>query len=254
MRKGDKGVNDATREKHFQQRSEAEWPLARTKYTKYYLGPDLRLQATPPIESATLSYKALGTLKDPQLVAFRSAPFEAETEITGHVVAHLNLSLTKDKDTQSQPSELDVFVTLRHLGANGEEIFYTGAAGDAVPLTKGWLRLSLRKVDESHPRHRSYVPWRNYCSSDVLPVQTDTVYPVDIEIWPTNVVLEKGASLVFEVSSGDTQGAGVFLHDNHSDRAPSKMAGLNNLHFTSDYVNYITIPVIPDNADPGHLE
>ena len=245
LRKGDKGVNEAVKEKEWEQRPEAEWPIARTKYTKYYLTPDSRLQLMQSTDSATLSYKALGSLKDPQLLTFRTSPFEEETEVTGHVTAHLNLSLSADEDSLVAPSELDVFVTLRHIAPDGHEIFYTGAAGDAVPLTKGWLRLSLRKVDESHPRHRQYLPRRNYLSTDVLSVKPGTVYPVDIEIWPTNVVLEKGASLLFEVSSGDTQGGGVFSHDNPIDRAAAKLAGLNCLHFGSDEVNYVTLPVIP---------
>ena len=146
---------------------------------------------------------------------------------------------------EAAPSEIDVFVTLRHLGPDGKEIHYTVAAGDAVPLTKGWLRLSLREVDETHPRHRHYLPQRNYRSIDVLPVKAGQVYPVDVEIWPTNVVLQPGASLVFEVSLGDTEGVGVFSHDNPVDRSASKLAGLNNVYFSPDSLNYVTLPIIP---------
>ena len=192
-----------------------------------------------------LSYKALGNKQDPQLISFRTAPFETETEITGHVTAHLNLSITKSVDSQETPSELDVFVTLRHLGPGDKEIHYTGAAGDAVPLCKGWLRLSLRKVDEAHPRHRHYLPQRNYRFTDVLSVEPGQVYPVDVEVWPTNVVLEPGASLVFEVSSGDTQGGDVFSHDSPVDRPASRLAGINNIHFGLGSLNYVTLPIIP---------
>ena len=245
LRKGNKGVNDAAREREWAQRSEEEWPIARTEYTKYYLTPTFQLQPTPSTDSAAVCYKALGTLQDPQVLHFCTSPFEEETEITGHLTAHLNLSLSQDGDSPNVPSELDVFVTLRHLGPDGKEIFYTGAAGDPVPLTKGWLRLSLRKVDESHPKHRHYFPRRNYLASDVLPVEPGTIYPVDVEIWPTNVVLEKDASLLFEISSGDTQGVAVFSHDSPIDRPSTKLAGVNNLHFGTDMTNYLTIPVIP---------
>jgi hypothetical protein len=44
------------------------------------------------------------------------------------------------------------------------------------------------------------------------------VYPVDVEIWPTNVIVEKGGKLVLEVASGDTQGSGVFKHTGSDDR------------------------------------
>ncbi len=33
---------------------------------------------------------------------------------------------------------------------------------------------------------------------------------MDIEVWPTCCVVEKGGKVVFEVSSIDTQGSGIF--------------------------------------------
>jgi hypothetical protein len=49
----------------------------------------------------------------------------------------------------------------------------------------------------------------------VIPGQ---VYGVDIELWPTNVVVEKGGSIALEVASGDTQGCSVFQHNSETDR------------------------------------
>lgn len=248
LRRGDKGVNDAEAEREWETRAENEWPLARTTYQKWFLTPDKVLTPTAPGNCALISYKALGTMSSPELVQFRTPPFEAETEITGHTTAHLNLSLTADPGSAAE-KDLDVFVTLRHLSPSGKEIHYTGAAGDPVPLTKGWLRLSLRKVDEAHPQHRHYLPRRNYRSVDQLPVQAGVVYPVDVEIWPTNVVVEKGHTLVFEVSSGDTQGSGMFAHDHPSDRTQEKFGGQNHIHFSPDALNYVVLPIIPAKTE-----
>ena len=244
IRRGDKGVDNANAEREWEMRVENEWPLARTDYQKWFLTPSQALTLTAPEDSVLLSYRALGTLSNPELVQFRTAPFEAETEITGHVTAHLNVSMTADS-TSEESKDIDIFVTLRHLSPSGKEIYYTGAAGDPVPLSKGWLRLSLRKVDETHPQHRHYLPRRNYCSVDMLPVQPGTIYPVDVEIWPTNVVMEKGHLLVFEVSSGDTQGSGIFRHDDPLDRAPNTFAGQNHIHFSPQTLNFVVLPVIP---------
>src|SRR6202008_1271435 len=93
-----------------------------------------------------------------------------------------------------------------------------GTAGDPVPLAKGWLRVSLRKIDEGNPKNRSYLPYRRYYKEDAQEVKPDTIYAADVEIWPTNVIAEKGGKLVFEVSSGDTQGSGVFQHNSPIDR------------------------------------
>ncbi|RMD44994.1 hypothetical protein DV735_g73, partial [Chaetothyriales sp. CBS 134920] len=248
VRKGDVGHNNAAAEKTFARRSENEWPLARTQYTRFYLTPTLGLTTETPLISQyqKVSYKALGTLDNPQLVQFSTPPLTAELEITGHIVAHLNVSQNPFIGGP-QTSEIDLFVTLRHISAAGKEVFYTGTAGDPVPLCKGWLRTSLRQVNTQHPRHRPWLPYRDYFSKSVLPVLPGEVYPVDIEIWPTNVVLEAGSKLVFEVGSGDTQGCDRFQHTDPDDRPESKLAGWNHINFAAEYENYITLPIIPSN-------
>ena len=44
------------------------------------------------------------------------------------------------------------------------------------------------------------------------------IYGVDIELWPTNVVVEKGGKIVFEVASGDMPDSGIFTHNHPDDR------------------------------------
>lgn len=245
LRKGDVGFNDAEKEKVYEKREEAAWPIPRTQYTKFYLSPDQGLATTKPSvsEPTKVSYKTLGTLEKPEAVQFTTAPFEEETEITGHITAHLNVSLTAEQ--AGGDKDIDVFLTLRHISPEGKEVYYTGTAGDPIPLTKGWLRASFRKVHADHPKHRPWLPHREYFSSDVLPVQEGEVYPLDVEIWPSNVVVEKGGKLVFEVSSGDTQGSGIFQHTSETDRSTSKFAGQNHIHFGEGFDNYVTLPVIP---------
>lgn len=219
LRKGDVGFNDAQAERAYQRRTENEWPIARTQYTRYYLHRDKSLStAGPSGEQKVLSYKALGTMESPQTIQFTTPPFEAETEVTGHIVAHLAVSCCGSAANQTPPSDIDLFVTLRYMSPEGKEVYYTGTAGDPVPLTKGWLRTSLRKVEDQHPRHKEWLPHREYRQTDVQDVKPDTIYDVDVEVWPTNVVVEKGGKLVFEVSSGDTQGCGLFEHTSPADR------------------------------------
>ena len=103
----------------------------------------------------------------------------------------------------------------------------------------------MRKINTSHPRHREWLPHRDYFSTDVQPVIPGDVYPVDVEIWPTNVVVEKGAKIVFEVSSGDTQGSGIFQHNHPEDRSEKKLAGMNHISFSERYLNWVTLPIVP---------
>ena len=220
LRKGDVGFNNSNAEKAYTRRSENEWPIARTNYTKYYLTPDRKLSTSVPniVGNMSAEYQALGTLDSPHAVQFTSDPFDTETEVTGHVVAHLCVSASKFPSSDTAPSDIDVFLTLRYISPEGKEVFYTGTVGDPVPLSKGWLRASMRKVEKDHPKHKEWLPHREYRSTDALPVKPATVYELDVEVWPTNVVIEKGGRLGLEVSSGDTQGAGIFEHNHPQDR------------------------------------
>ncbi|KAI0802497.1 Alpha/Beta hydrolase protein [Xylaria sp. FL0064] len=247
LRKGNVGFNDAEKEKTYPRREESEWPIARTKYTKFFLTPSLGLtlkEPSPTQAKSKVSYRALGTMENPELVQFTTEPLTEETEITGYVTAHINVSVSPDSDGPS-PSDIDLFVTVRHIGPDGREIFYTGTAGDPVPLTKGWLRVSLRKVNKESPKHCEWLPHRDYTSHDILPVIQGEIYPVDVEIWPTNVVIEKGGKLVLEVASGDTQGSGIFRHDDPVDRSPGIFRGANHICFGPKAINYVTLPIIP---------
>ncbi|EME40229.1 hydrolase-like protein [Dothistroma septosporum NZE10] len=246
LRKGDVGFNNAQAEKAYPRRTESEWPIARTQYTRYYLNPMQDLTTTTPAsqETSKLTYKALGTLESPQALQFTTPAFTSETKITGHITAHLSVSCSANEGS-TPPSDIDIFLTLRHISPARSEIFYTGTAGDPFPLTEGWLRVSLRKVETSNPKNTDWLPHREYRSSDVQEVKVDVVYEVDVEVWPTNVVVEEGGKLLFEVASGDTQGSGIFQHGSKVDRSEKVFAGVNNVHFGEGHVNYVVLPVIP---------
>ncbi|KAF2102969.1 X-Pro dipeptidyl-peptidase protein [Rhizodiscina lignyota] len=248
LRKGDVGHNNAEAEKLFQRREEREWPIARTEYVRFYLTQDSRLTTDRPARESpksAVTYKALGSVTKPEFVTFL-ASFKTETEITGHIAAHLNVSVSPcDEQPDQVPSDMDIFVTLRHLDAKGKEILYTGAVGDPVPVTKGWLRCSLRKTDEIHSQHRSYLPYRQYFSTDEELLEPGIIYAVDVEIWPTNVIMSEGDTLVLEVASGDTGGSGLFRHENTTDRSTERFGGLNTIHFGEGVENYLQLPIIP---------
>lgn len=115
-RKGNPGFNNTAAERTFTSRDEQEWPLARTEYTKFHLRPDtMTLGTEPQNEASTLETEGLTG----QSFKFETAPFEEETEITGHILANLCMGVDTAPD-------LDVMVTLRHIDPKGDEVFYTG--------------------------------------------------------------------------------------------------------------------------------
>ncbi|KAH8691272.1 Alpha/Beta hydrolase protein [Talaromyces proteolyticus] len=267
LREGDVGFNSVEKERQYLRRDELAWPLSNTVYTKYYLLPNKTMTSNPSeIELRQKDYLSWKTMKDAPwstrvipgrppvrdfakqskvgMIQFKTAPFSRRTEFTGHVTANLHVCIPSSQEG-NVPTDIDIFVTVRHLDITDKEIFYTGTAGDPVPVTKGWLRCSLRKIKSEHPNHRPYLPHRDYFSTDVQPLVPDTVYPVVVEIWPTNVVVSPGNSLVFEIAGADTQGSGIFTHDHPLDRPNNVFEGRNELRFGVGDSNYLTMPIIP---------
>ncbi|KAK5059698.1 hypothetical protein LTR84_009581 [Exophiala bonariae] len=238
LREGDAGVDDPERELLFPHREEIDWPIPDTTYTKYYLTAEQQLSTTSQSNVTSFAYDAMEG--KPLCFTHKTS---ARLEITGHIVAHLTVSASRSKADASPPSDIDLFVTLRKLDQSGNEVYFTGTMGDPVPITKGWLRMSLRKTNATNPGHHKYLPYRDYFSTDVEKIAENEHYEVDVEIWPTNVVLESGQSLVFEVAGHDTQGVGKFSHEHPEDRKPEDFAGINSIHIGGNH-SFITLPVI----------
>ncbi|CAG8918556.1 unnamed protein product [Penicillium salamii] len=248
LRKGDVGFNNPVGEKTFSRRDEVEWPIARTQYTRFYLTPDLGLERiAPTVNLSQLSYDAgSSTAHGSRVLEFRMPPVQSDMEVTGHIVAHLAVSVESAASPAPENLDLDLFLTLRHFTATGKEVPYTGSSGDAVPVTKGWLRVSMRKINEESPYHRVYLPRREYRSTDVQCVEHGTVYECDVELWPTNVIVESGGWLALQVASEDTDpGVGLFKHNSHIDRPTTKFDGTNNIHFGCGQRSYLSLPIIP---------
>lgn len=166
-----------------------------------------------------VEYHAFGDGNDCRpSVSFTSPQFESETEITGHIVVWLNVSMSPCHRQSTTPSDMDLFLSLRHIASSGEEIFYTGTTGEAAPIAKGFQRVSLRRTNPQHPRHRPWLPHRDYPPTDVIPVIPNEVYSVDVELWPTNIVVQRGERLVLDIGASDLAGSGLFQHDDPSDR------------------------------------
>src|SRR4029077_17683740 len=133
----------------FVERREAEWPIARTQWTKLYLDPaGHALRPEPPKSAGSASYAALG-----DGLPFMSAPFDHETEITGPLAARLFLSSTT--------ADADVFLVFRVFTADLREVTFIGAIDPHTPVAQGWLRASHRKLDP-----RISTEYRPYHSHD----------------------------------------------------------------------------------------
>ena len=227
-------------------RGENEWPLARTQWTKYFLQPDgLVLTPQLPAAGTALDYETTGNG-----LTFRTAPVTKGIEITGPVAAKLWVS--------SQTTDADLFLALRVFDPDGKEITFIGSNDPRVPVGLGWLRASHRKLDAA--RSLPYRPWHTH--DEERPLQPGEPVELDIEIWPTSIVVPPGYQLALTVSGKDYEvdgrdvalpnapypmkGVGPFLHIDRADRPAPVFATTNTLHFAAERQNYLLLPIIPE--------
>lgn len=227
-------------------RDEHEWPLARTRWTRRYLdATDGRLGASPGGD-ASVAYDPLE-----EGVTFVQDPLEEETEITGPLAARLYIS--------SASTDADLFLVLRAFAPDGREVVSQGAVDPHTPIGQGWLRASHRKLDkrlstESRPVHTH---------DEVQPLIPGRVYELQVEIWPTCIVLPPGHRIALTVLGRDYQytegdatglshfegthmrGSGIYVHDDPVDRPREIYGQPVTLHTGARHPSSVLLPVIP---------
>jgi len=229
----------------FVERHENEWPLARTRWTRYYLDLSERTLTTEPRgASDKVEYDASGSG-----LTFYTPQLKREMEITGPSALKLFLS--------SATVDADVFAVLRVFAPDGREVVFQGALDPHTPIAQGWLRASHRKLDPDMS-----VPWRPWHTHDELqPLTPGEPVELDIEIWPTCIVVPAGHRIALTIRGRDYEydgpgatlsnmknvmrGCGPFVHDDPVDRPPEIFGGKVTLHSSASQQPYILLPVIP---------
>ncbi len=233
----------------FEQRHENEWPIARTRWTKLYLDPAAQTLAQAPAKAAaSASFEALG-----DGFTFLSAPLEAATEITGPLAARLFVS--------SSTVDADLFLVFRVFTPDLREVVFQGAIDPHTPIAQGWLRASHRKLDSA--LSTEYRPY--HAHDEHQPLVPGEVVQLDVEIWPTSVVVPAGHRLALSVRGRDYEwqsatgarlsnfknelrGCGPFLHDDPRDRPRGIFGGRTTLHAGPGRESYVLVPIIPERA------
>jgi predicted acyl esterase len=230
----------------FAERHEDEWPLARTRWTRFYLNcANCTLSPDPSAATEHVGY-------DPQGdgVTFVTVPLDRQTEVTGPLAARLFVS--------SSTTDADVFLIFRVFTPDMREVVFMGAIDPHTPVAQGWLRASHRKLDP-----RISTEYRPYHAHDELqPLAPDIAVPLDVELWPTSIVVPAGYRLALTVRGRDYEwgkstgarlsnfkneltGCGPFLHDDPRDRPVAVFGGVNTLHSGTAQQSYILLPIVP---------
>ena len=236
-------------------RNENEWPIARTQWTQFHL--DLapptpgeaantgKLTTANPTQtgsrtyfasglskggssSASSTFLASGAMQAGMGISLDTAPLAVDTEITGPVAAVLFVS--------SSTEDMDLFITIRNIDPDGNDVWEIGQQGQQVPVAKGWLRVSHRELDPELS-----LPYRPYHRHKRrLMLTPGEVVRVEVEIWPTSMVFKKGHRIRLDVQPRDGVGSLHYTHY-HADYN----TGTNTIHSGGDEESYLLLPVIP---------
>jgi len=159
--------------------------------------------------------------------------FEEKTELTGH----MKLRLWVQGDGSD---DMDLFVAVQKFDRSGEIVqFPFFSAHDDGPVALGWLRVSHRELDDelSTPHQPFYKHQRE------IKLKEGEIVPVDIEIWPSSTLFEKGEKLRVVV-----QGSDIYTYPGQMNNTGHKSTvnrGEHIIYTGGKYDSHLLVPVIP---------
>ena len=239
------------------------WPLPGTQYRRWYLDATpsdtpndrlgrsfLKIGNSVPAAGSSASYDAEIEIGRPTLaptgpvggtprwttgVSFLSEPLSEDVVVVGYMKAGLWVSSTS--------FDMDVFVSLRVIDENGQEIRYESLVYpiDPVhihPVGHGLLKVSRRKLDEA----KSRVDWpvHTHAAADHAPLQPGQIVAVEVGLNPSTALIRRGCRLRVDVQPYSPAGLPNRAYD------PAYHAGATNtIHTGPDHASYIQLPIVP---------
>ena len=161
-------------------------------------------------------------------ISLDTPPLEQDTEVTGPIMAQLWVS--------SSTEDMDLFLTIRNIDPDGNDVFEVGQQGQQVPVAKGWLRVSHRELDPD-----LLLPFRPYHKHKRrLLLKPNEIVPVQVEVWPTSMVFKKGHRIRLDIQPRDGLGSIHYTHY-HADYN----TGTNTIYSGGEQESYLLLPIIP---------
>ena len=216
-----------------EERDEQEWPLARTEYRRLFLGGGNNALSQEAPSPGQIRYDAA------EGQAVFDWRFDRETEISGNA----SLSIWVEADGSD---DMDLFVALQKLDANGEHVGFTYYAFfENGPIALGWLRASHRALDPvlSTPER----PVHLHTHEDRL--RPGECVPVEIEFWPFSVRFAIGETLRLVVAGADIYKREEGLMLPFALHEDSRNAGTHIIRTGSDHPSSLLLPFVPGKTD-----
>ncbi|NRB47274.1 MAG: CocE/NonD family hydrolase [Saprospiraceae bacterium] len=210
-------------------RGENEWPIARTRYDKYFLTSKSELVLNKPEKGSEIAYdgkKGSHTF---------SITFSEDTEITGH--AKLKVWMELRTPDHSRQDDFNLYVVLDKRDPNGQRVPFYGTVGNRNDvITRGYMRASLRALDVE--KSTDITPHQSFQSYQTL--NPDEVVCLTIPFPPTSVFFRAGESLALMVAAYEIYQNAPMMKDNSLNEGGSHV-----LYFGGEYDSYLQLPIIP---------
>jgi uncharacterized protein len=244
---------------------ETEWPIARTKYMKWYFDASpaewkgeewrkdfLRLSSAEPNTERQTKFSAEIPLANRTVIpvappsatdawltgaSFISDPVLQDMVFAGYSKAKLWVSSTSH--------DMDIFVSLRIIDENDREVDYIGTATmgmptKSYPLAKGWLKVSHRKPDTT--RTTEYTVKHTHLKADYAPLINGEIVAVEVEIIPNTARIQTGHRIRVDIQPFDG-----FGHGTRHGYDPSYHDGASNMIYTGpEHPSYVQLPIVPE--------
>jgi uncharacterized protein len=187
----------------------AQWP-PHPALTRMFLQPAGALASDAPSQQSLAPYQAsfttgtgsatryerLGALavtdyykdwhgREDRMLAFTTAPFDTQVELTGHAIVELNVS-TSEHDGS-------VFVYLSEVDATGKSWF----------ITEGALRMLHRATAECPPTYRTTWPFRSFSRADARRMEPGVPQTLRFALLPISWQLQRGSRLRMSIAGAD---------------------------------------------------
>ncbi len=216
-------------------RDENEWPLARTKWTKYYLRSENFLREALPTTGElpdSFEYKpALPIVINPvpledkvESLVYSTEILRHDVEVTGPIAIYLYASISSD--------DANWIVKLKDVGPDGSKVVFT----------RGWLKASHKELDKDKSQ-----PWQPYHThTSPAPVVPGDINEYAIELRPTSYVFKAGHKIELEIVGSDyppepndqTYRWPIFNH------LPNDKDTLYTIYHTPNYPSHLLLPII----------
>jgi predicted acyl esterase len=136
--------------------------------------------------------------------------------------------------------DMDLFVAIEKIDHAGYIVpFVFFGNHDDGPVALGWLRISHRELDEE--RSKPYQPFHKHQRE--IKLKPGEIVPVEIEIWPSSTLFERGEKLRVVVQGSDIYSYPEERHSNGHMATVNK--GWHVIYTGGKYDSHLLVPVIP---------